>query len=410
MIKDVCMLPRTKGLGTGPIGPYMDGYATLLKERGYSYGSILGRLRAICALTLWMEKEGKTIHSLNEEMLRQFCNKHARQIGLQAGALARDLLEYLRDEKVIAPVATSSQVSSSSELLLERFEKYLLEERGLQPPTVKTIVPKARVFLKEIFGKKEVVPGRLKGKDVLNFVSRHAKSKYPATTARLTSALRTFCRFLRAKGETKMDLAAAVPPVAHWRLSRLPQHLTVKQVEAMLKTCDRGRPIGKRDYAILLLLSRLGLRVGEVAFLRLTDIDWERGEIRACGKSERQAQLPLPEDVGEALVDYLRYARAERNSPFVFLRMTAPYGGFEGPSSVGSVVRRAMRNAGVTGIRGGGHLLRHTLAKRMLEEKFTLFEISEVLRHKDTKTTAIYAKLDTDKLHALAQPWPGDVQ
>jgi site-specific recombinase XerD len=385
----------------------MDGYATMLKERGYSYATILMRLRAVCALTLSMGKRGKTIEALNEEMLQQFCKKNAKQIGLQAGAFSRDLLEYLRNEKVVAPVRASLQVLSSTALLVRRFEKYLLEVRGLQANTVASIVPTARVFLRRRFGKKEVSVAQLKAKDVMSFVVHHAKAKHPATAARMASALRTFCRFLHAQGETKTNLAAAVPSVAHWGLSELPQHLTMRQVDDMLKTCERGTPLGKRDFAILLLLSRLGLRVGEVAFLRLTDIDWERGEIRVCGKSERRAQLPLPEDVGKALVEYLQYGRAECNSPFVFLRMTAPHGGLGGPSAIGSVVRRAMERAGITGIRGGGHLLRHTLAKRMLEEKFTLFEISEVLRHKDIKTTAIYAKLDTDTLHALAQPWPG---
>jgi len=226
----------------------------------------------------------------------------------------------------------------------------------------------------------------------------------------MASALRTFCRFLHRSGETQSDLSVAVPSVADWRLSKLPQHLNADDVNAMLQTCDRGTPLGKRDFAILLVLSRLGLRAGEVAYMRLQDIDWERGEIRVCGKSERQAQLPLPDDVGKAIVDYLVHGRAENGSPFVFLRLTAPYGGFAGPAGIGSVVQRALDRAGIEGYGGGAHLLRHTLAKRMLEEKFTLFEISEVLRHKDIKTTAIYAKLDTDTLHSLAQPWPGGVQ
>ncbi len=410
MIKDVCMVPRMKGLGVWPIGPYMDGYVNMLVERGYSYSTILGRLRGVGELTLWMEKRGKGIDALNEALLEIFRQKHASRIGLQTGALSRDFLEYLRKEKIIADIPASVETPSSTELLIARFEKYLLEEKGLNPNTIHVIVPIARMFLKRTFGRKTVTAAQLEVKNVLNFVSDYAMAKHPTTAARMASSLRTFCPFLHAQGETKVNLAVAVPSVAHWRLSKLPKHLSVKQVNDLLKTCDCGTPIGKRDYAILLLLSRLGLRAGEAAFLRLEDIDWEGGEIRVCGKSERQARLPLPADVGKALVDYLRYGRANHDSPFVFLRMMAPYGGLGGPSAVGSVVRRAMKKAGITGFPGGGHVLRHTLAKRMLEEKFTLFEISEVLRHKDLKTTAIYAKVDTDTLHKLAQPWPGGVQ
>lgn len=412
MIKSVCMLPRTKGLGRGPLGPYMDGYIASLLERGYAHMTIMGRMRGVCVLTLWMEETCRTLDSLDEGCLRKFCKKHASHpaIRWQENVLPRDILEYLRKKDIISTPPMSCGLSTSNELLIARFEKYLLEERGLQPSTVKSIVPKARMFLKETFGKKEASRGQLKGKDVLIFATRCTKGKHPATAGRIATALRTFCRFLHRFGETQSDLSVVVPSVADWRLSKLPQHLNADQVNALLQTCDRGTPLGKRDFAILLVLSRLGLRAGEVAYMRLQDIDWERGEIKVCGKSERQAQLPLPDDVGKALVDYLVHGRAENGSPFVFLRLTAPYGGFAGPSGIGSVVRRALDRAGIKGYGRGAHLLRHTLAKRMLEEKFTLFEISEVLRHKDIKTTAIYAKLDTDVLHTLAQPWPGGVR
>lgn len=405
MIKDVCRVPRMKGLGAGPIGPYMDGYVQMLAARGYTRGAITQRLRGTCALTLWMERRGKGIEALDEKLLKDFRRAHPSYIGLQAGPLSRDLLEYLREEKVIA--AIPAEVPSSTDLLIARFEKYLLEERGLQPNTIRSIASKARVFLDKTLGRRKSSVAQLQPKDVLNFMVSYSKGRHPATAARMASALRSFCRFLHEHGETKTNLVPAVPSVAHWQLSKLPKHLSVDQVDKLLKTCDRGTPIGKRDYAILLLISRLGLRVGEVVNLRLEDIDWEGGEIRVCGKSERQARLPLPEDVGKALVDYLLYGRMSHDSPFVFLRMTAPYGGLRSPNAVCYVVGRAMKKANITGFLKGGHVLRHTLAKRMVEERFTLFEISEVLRHRNLRTTAIYAKVDTKTLHKLAQPWPG---
>ena len=413
MIKYVCMLPRIKGLGCGPLGPHMDGYVASLLERGYAHATIMARMRGVCVLTLWMEKTGRALDSLDEDCLRKFCKKHASHpaIKWQMNVLPRDLLEYLRKKNLIAAATpVPERPLTSEELLIVRFEKYLREERGLQPSTVCSIVPTARLFLQKRVVKKEVSFAQLKAGDVVDFMVRHVKGRNPSTAGRIASSLRTFCRFLHSSGETQSDLSAAVPSVADWPLSKLPKHLEPDQVEALLQTCDRGTPLGKRDYAILLVLSRLGLRAGEVAHMRLEDIDWERGEISVDGKSERQARLPLPDDVGKALVDYLVHGRVENGSPFVFLRLTAPYGGFEGPSGIGGVVRRALDKAGIEGFGRGAHLLRHTLAKRMLEEKSTLFEISEVLRHKDLKTTAIYAKLDTDTLHALAQPWPGGVR
>ncbi len=223
----------------------------------------------------------------------------------------------------------------------------------------------------------------------------------------ITSALRGFFRFLLFRGDIASDLAASVPTVADWRLSELPKSLDPEEVERMLRNCDQGTAIGQRDYAVLLLLARLGLRAGEVVAMTLDDIDWEAGVITIRGKGARYDQLPTPQDVGEALVTYLRHGRPSCDTRRMFVRAKAPRRRFSGSSAIGDIVRRALARAGLDPIRKGAHLLRHSLATKMLQRGARLTEIGEILRHSTPNTTEIYAKVDLAALSALAQPWPG---
>ena len=190
-------------------------------------------------------------------------------------------------------------------------------------------------------------------------------------------------------------------------VSRLPKSLEPDHVERLLEACPQDTPVGQRDYAILLLLARLGLRAGEVVHLELDDIDWEKGEISVRGKSIRHDRLPIPQDVGEALAKYLRYGRPRSPSRRVFIRMKAPRQGFAGSPAICDVVRRALDRAGLSPTRKGSHLLRHGLATRMLRGGASLAEIGEILRHQRPSTTEIYAKVDVAALRALALPWKG---
>lgn len=223
----------------------------------------------------------------------------------------------------------------------------------------------------------------------------------------MVTVLRSFFRFLYQRGHITSDLASAVPSVANWRLSQIPKSLRPDQVERLLASCDRQTPIGRRDYAILLLLARLGLRAGEVVALTLEDLDWETGVFTVHGKGNRREQLPLPEDVGEALVDYLRHSRPPCSSRRVFIRQRAPRQGFSSSAAIDDVVRRALARAGLNPPFKGAHLLRHSLATRMLGSGASLAEIGDILRHCCPETTQIYAKVDLSALRALAPPWPG---
>ena len=224
----------------------------------------------------------------------------------------------------------------------------------------------------------------------------------------MTTALRSFLQFARYRGDIDKDLAACVPAVANWKLSTIPRAIPPSQVDLVLASIDRKTVMGRRDYAILLILARLGLRASEIKTLTLEDLDWQQGFITVRGKAGRYSQLPLPADVGEAIADYLRNGRpAGRSSRCVFLRAKAPIGAFTGQSGIGSVVRHPLERAGIDAARKGAHQFRHALASQMLRQGASLAEIGELLRHRSPRTTAIYAKVDLVSLATLALPWPG---
>lgn len=222
----------------------------------------------------------------------------------------------------------------------------------------------------------------------------------------MVTALRSFFRFLLLSAKIQVDLAACVPTVADWRLSSVPKYLAEEEIQRLLDACDRSMSTGRRDYAVLLLLARLGLRAGEVVALEIDDIDWRAGEMMVRGKGLIHDRLPLLTEVGEALATYLRRDRPRSRTRRVFVRMKAPHTGFAGPSTVSTIVRRALERAGLHPPTKGAHLLRHTLATTMLQQGASMAEIGEVLRHRSPNTTEIYAKVDLSGLRSLAQPWP----
>jgi site-specific recombinase XerC len=291
--------------------------------------------------------------------------------------------------------------------ILDRYEKHLRSERGLVSATVVNYVPFARRFLVERFQHGPVLVRELKATDISAFVLRHAPTMGCRRAQLMTTAFRSFFRFLFQTGELQADLAVSVPTVADWRLSTIPKHLRPEEVRRVLGGCDRKTSAGRRDYAILLLLARLGLRAGEVVSLGLDDIDWRAGEILIRGKGLLHDRMPLPVDVGEALTAYLRMDRPRCQTRRVFVCMKAPRSGFGGPSTVSTIVRRALDRAGLHPALKGAHALRHSLATTMLRCGASMSEIGEVLRHRVPSTTEIYAKLDFDALRSLAHPWPG---
>jgi integrase/recombinase XerD len=243
----------------------------------------------------------------------------------------------------------------------------------------------------------------LRSVDVQRFLVANLPGLSRKSAQMTACALRAFLRFCYTEGIVEASLSAAVPAVAHRRLTGLPEGLTPQQVDALLDACDRGTPTGRRDYAVIVCLHRLGLRCAEATGLALDDVDWETGTLIVHGKGGRHDRLPVPVDVGEALVDYLRHGRPDTSSRAVFVRARAPFTAVA-PSSLSCIVARAARRAGLGTVHA--HRLRHTAATRALNAGASLDEVAQLLRHAGTATTMVYAKTDQNRLAGLARPWP----
>jgi site-specific recombinase XerD len=391
----------------GPLSPYVNTYLILIKERGYAVGSIYEQLHVLKLFDRWLKRTGRRVQDLNEAATAPFLQrvfKHGYAKNAASSTLRR-LLALLRGIGVMPAAITA--VPSPSEQLTRAYERFLLEKRHLSPVTVAWHRRFVSRFLSEKFDGGQLKPSKLRAPDVTAFVQRHAHRHGPTEAKSLLAAMRSFLRYLHYEGLINSDLSLAVPKVARWSFSTVPKHLSPDQVRQVLRHCDRGTALGRRDYAILLLLARLGLRAGEVIRLNLDDIDWENARITVCGKGGKWAQLPLPADVARAMARYLRIDRPRCACRRVFIRDYAPIGGFNRSTSIAKIVRCALARASVASVRKGAHLLRHSLATAMLRKGASLDEIGEVLRHKSPDTTAIYAKVDLSALRTLALPWPG---
>jgi site-specific recombinase XerD len=394
----------------GPLSLYINPYLAQVREQGYAVGSLYEQVHILKMCDRWMKETGRDVCDLDEAALHDCLRRVSRHgYGRNAGSstLLR-LLGMLR--KVGATPLAKAGYPTQLEQLIGAYERFLLDERNLVPNSIAPLRMFARRFLTEKLGNGPLKLSILCAPDVTAFIQRHAHDHGPFYARHLVRATRSFLRYLHYKGLVNTDLSLAVPKVARWRLSTLPKHLPAAQVQQVLRHCDRSTALGRRDYAILLLLARLGLRAGEVVRLNLEDIDWEQACITVCGKGGKWAQLPLPADVARAIAQYLRRDRPQCNCRRVFIRDYAPAGGFNGSSAVACIVKRALTRAGVASARKGAHLLRHSLATDMLRKGASLDEIGEVLRHKSPDTTAIYAKVDLNALKTLALPWPGGIR
>jgi site-specific recombinase XerD len=316
-------------------------------------------------------------------------------------------VDFLRHHRVIRSKKVPAPPQTPVEREVHAFEAYLRHERMLAEATITYYVTFTREFLADRFGRGRVTLARLRAGDVVRFVQRRALRLHVKRAKQLTTALRAFLHYGRYRGDITQDLVAAVPSVANWSMSSIPRAISATSVRQLLASINRHTARGRRDYAILLLLARLGLRASEVAFLELADLNWEGGQVTVRGKRGVRAALPVPADVGAAIAAYLRHGRPRSACRRVFLRARAPIHGFAGPSAIACVVRDALERAGVSAPTKGAHQFRHGLATQMLRRGASLTEIGEVLRHQSPETTTIYAKVDLDALRTLALPWPG---
>ncbi len=392
----------------GPLGAHIAGFAELIEEEGYPGSTANRKIRLVVDLNQWLEKRGIELADFDEEHAAAFLDHRADRGYCCRGdpTTLRVFLGHLRQAGVIPRPAVNNN-QNPLERTLNNFALHLLRERALKEVTSNIYLCEVRRFLSDRFATGNVLLGKISPQDVSGFMLRRTRTVSPRTAQLTTSALRSFLRFAYQRGDVSVDLAASVPSVANRRFLGIPKFLAPEQVERLLRTCDRSAYGGKRDYAILLLLARLGLRSGEVVHLKLDDIDWDAGELLVRGKGSRHDRLPIPVDVGEALATYLRHGRPQCLSRHVFIRLRAPRRRFAHSVCICNIVRKALRRSALDPSFKGAHLLRHSLATRMLREGATLAEIGTILRHRLPNTTEIYAKVDLSALRALAQPWPG---
>ncbi|MDQ4068724.1 MAG: site-specific integrase [Actinomycetota bacterium] len=313
------------------------------------------------------------------------------------------MLGYLRDRGVVS-APPPAVPATEAEQLQDHYRAYLVQERGLAAGTVAGYLDVARLFLAARAVDGHLHLDRLSAAEVIEFVLAECTSRSVGSAKHIVCGLRALLRYLYVAGRTQVQLAAAVPKVASWRLATVPVAFGRAEVARLLASCDRRTTFGRRDYAVLSLLARLGLRAGEVATLELADIDWRAGELVVRGKGRREERLPLPVDVGEAVAGWLRRGRPRCEYATVFTRVRAPHRPLSS-GGVSAIVRAACARAGLPEL--NAHRLRHTAATEMLRAGASLAEVGQVLRHASALSTAIYAKVDHDRLRGLALPWPG---
>ena len=383
---------------------HLRAFAISLVEDGYTDRTVQVKSQLLARLGRWLQSTKLSITDLNERVVEAFLKRKPREGSGDLRTL-QQFLDHLRRQKVV-PAPNLSRDNSPLAHILSQYETHLRTERGLVAHTIQEYQSFARKFLQERFRGRPLRLKAVKASNISDFILRHTPSMAARRAQTMTSAFRSFFRFLFQKGELQANLAAAVPTVANWRLSTVPKYLARKEVKSVLKACDRRTAVGRRDYAILLLLARLGLRAGEVVALQLEDINWRAGEILVRGKGSLHDRMPLPPEVGQALASYLRRDRPACRTRRVFVCMNAPHRGFAQSATLSAIVRQALARADLHPPLKGAHLLRHSLANSMLRSGATMGEIAEILRHRELNSTEIYAKVDFQSLRPLAQPWP----
>jgi site-specific recombinase XerD len=409
IVNDQVVLSRSLG---GPLAAYVKGFARWSSEQGYAVYTLRRRVRIAADFSRWLAKKRVRRQGISSKHPAQYLRARARRVPIREGdpAALTHFLGFLRSEGVIPAEKIGRRRLTPAEQCALAFEQHLRDERDLAQVTIVHYLRFIRDFLKDRFGNGPAPLSRLSARDVVHFVQRRAPCLGLKRAKLLTTALRSFLKFARYCGDVQLDLAAAVPTVANWSMTAIPRAIAPDQVHRLLARIERRTVVGRRDYAVLLLLARLGLRAGEVMSLDLDDVNWGAGTVTVHGKGGRQSEFPLPADVGAAIAGYLQNGRPTSTCRRLFLRARAPNLGLRGPSTVGCIVRRAILRYGIEAPTYGAHQFRHGFATDLLRHGASLGEIGELLGHRHPDTTKIYTKVDLQALRTLAVPWPGGVR
>jgi site-specific recombinase XerD len=395
----------------GPLAAHITAFAKWARAQGYARRSRYRQVLLAACFSRWLGRQAVSVCRVSSEQLARYLRSRMRHVQIHRGdaAALRQFLDFLRRQDVVPKEKIPPGRLTPIERVVQAFERYIRNERALSEAAVINYVPFVRKFLADRFGNGSVRLSHLRAGDVVRFTRRQAPRLHLKRAKLLTTALRSFLHYARYRGDITRDLAAAVPAVASWSMTSIPRAIPADAVRQLLASINRRTATGRRDYAILLLLARLGLRAGEVVRLEVDDIDWNAGSLRVQGKGGQHSDLPLPADVGAAIASYLQHGRPQSSNRRVFLRARAPLRGFLSQSAIGSLVRHSLARAGLKAPTNGAHQFRHALATEMLRHGASLAEIGEVLRHRSPQTTEIYTKVDLEALRALALPWPGGV-
>lgn len=396
-------------LHTGPLGVYMKAYAEHLIAEGHCYQSGARNIRVAADYSAWLASKKYKVTDVNEASIlkyEKFRQKNRHPFLSDHAALIR-LLIVLR---ALNATAAATIVLDPLSQIIQDFEQHLMQNHGLcETSVIRHRIP-LRKFLWQCCPDGVSCFSSLRGQDVRQFLVQHAHDQSPSSAKNMCWTLRAFARYLLYKGYTTYNLSSAVPSIRRWSLTTLPEHLSSNQIQKVLNSCDTSSAVGLRDYAVLMLLSRLGLRANEIALLKLDDINWHAGNLNIRGKGRTLIALPLLREVGAALSDYLQNARPKTDSRSVFVRSLAPHSQFASSAGISQIAKAALLRAELTLKHKGTHIFRHSLATNLLQAGASLSEIGQLLRHKSHDSTRIYAKVNIDGLRALAMPWPGVAQ
>ena len=388
---------------------HIDAFLEQLRTARYAEETLRKKRWVLTAFARWTNSQNIALTHFDEATIAAFVKRltgaPVARIQFEIAVLRR-LLSYLRGESIVRLPTPDDE--SAIDHINGRYVDYLRQDRGLAENSILVYTPFVRDFLKsQDAGDERVFPNAFDAMTIRDHLLIRSKGRSGEYMRLMAVALRSFCHFLFLRGDTPRDLADSVPTVSKWRQTSVPTFLTPEQEETILASTDRSKPCGRRDYAILLLLARLGLRAGEIVALELDDIRWRSGEIVVHGKGQMVEHMPLLSDVGEALAIYLQEDRGASLSRRVFLRMWAPRIGLTGPGAIGHIVRLAFARAKFhPTCRGAAHRFRHGLATTMIRHGASMAEIAEVLRHRSQDSTAIYAKVSFETLRGVARAWP----
>ncbi len=400
-------------LTSGGVGPHIESFVTALAREGFALLTVQGYVRDVAHLARWAGWRKIDVASWNDDTLVRFrrhlsrcrCTKQSKGVFRRTVGSAARFLAHLRARGVIV-AAPPAPPANQFKAISERFASWMRRHRGITPSTAHRYQLALRTFIAQL----GEGPGKYHVAAIRSFVIEQIGILGRGETRSAVTAIRAFLRFLVAEGRVNGGMEHAVPTVPQWRLASLPRYLEACALERVVASCDLSTCLGLRDHAVLLLLARLGLRAGDIVGMTLDDVDWKRGTLRVRGKSRQEVLLPLPQDVGEAVLAYIERGRPSSTSDRVFLAANAPTRPLASSATVSGIVSLALRRAGIHNPPSrGAHLLRHSAATAMLRSGGALDTIATVLRHKSPDTTAYYAKVDVALLQQVAQPWPGGV-